>query len=540
MSDVSRLDGLEQVRSINMLTSTQYKRRKVDEQNIHEQQQDEKILEYIKNAQVEDLKPEQYDLEWLENLSKQLKLAIKENSSVHSEVHLNELIKQISNITLAELPLYNDFIRLNQDSFQELISHPNHDIINQFIKVFNDLIDSEYEDDQSELLKYLSQHQIINFLSNYLSEISSTVTTLDQQQQQQLQDIQDVQITILTIFNELTNYEDTNLKNDLIKQDDFIQFLINTIRQVRKIDEITYYRELINDYLYKLSSWDPIRFISKHGFYIEVMLIQLSFFTNQEPEDGSTQENFIETGIQILSNLVSNKSGRELFLTNEGFELLLILIKNGDWGFKTFIKISNYLIESINDSNNVDLSSLIIDSNYFLNHVFKNLNKFKNDRDVIYQILKILVKLIIFLPFNSDQRIRLINKLINKNYKSLNVILKIETKYDQNVSKLDIKASESNDTVYSFDELYIDKIENGLDILQQISIFKSWLLIEDDKLKNDMIHMKYFNLDKLRNILTGYKDELKFNIENTTNQDLKNEFFEYTTMINELLANLYT
>ncbi|CAM9017715.1 unnamed protein product [Wickerhamomyces anomalus] len=443
-----------------------------------------------------------------------------------SETKLNEIVKQISNITLAELPLYNDFIRLSGDSLSQIITHPNGDIINQFIIVFNDLIDHEYEQDQSILLQFIKSQNILNFLLEYLKIL------IDQDDE----DSKDVQITILTIFNELTNYEDDELRKQLIEFDQLTQFFNDSVRQISTVEGISYYDELVTDYLFKIVDWDKLRFVAKHDSAIEIFLIQLSHFTETQPEEGSTQENFIESIISILSMVLTSKDGRSKFLQLEGFELLLILIKNGDWGFKTFVKLSNYLIESINDTNNVELSVSIIESNFFLNNVFKILKQNHKDRDEIYQILKILVKLIIFLPFNSDQRIRLINKLVNKNFKSLNVLLKIESKYDQNVSKLDVNSEQT----YSFDDQYLEKIENGLDILQQISIFKSWLLIEDEKLKNDMIHMKHFNLEKLKNILNGYKDELKFNIENTEDDVTKNEFFEYISMINELLANLYT
>jgi len=442
-----------------------------------------------------------------------------------SETKLHDLVKQISNITLAELPLYNDFIHLTSDFLLQIITHPNTDIINQFILVFNDLIDAEYEQDQNAVLQFIKNEGILEFLLSYLSQINQNHETGDEEEDD------DIKVTILNIFNELTNYEDEELRRDLFGFDKLTSYLIDEIRKVETIQEISYYHESIIDYLFKIASWDNVKFSQKHDFIIEVLLIQLSHFTTIIPEEGSIQENFIESSIGLISNLITTREGRAAFLQNEGFELILILIKNGTWGFNTFVKISNQLIESINDTNNVDLSVAIIDCNYFLNNVFKILKTTK-DRDEIYQILKILVKLIIFLPFNSDQRIRLINKLVTKDFKSLNVILKIESKWDQNVSKIDGD--------YSFNDNYIDKIESGLDILQQIVIFKSWLLIEDEKLKNDMIHMKHFNLDKLRDVLTGYKDELKFNIENTDNQDLKNEFFEYTSMINELLANLYT
>lgn len=448
-----------------------------------------------------------------------------------SETRLHELVKQISNITLAELPLYNDFTRLCGEYLLQIISHPNSDIINQFISVFNDLIDHEYEQDQHSLLEFLRDQNILEFLFGYLKRLHA---------EDEEEESKDVQITILNIFNELTNYEDEALRTQLVEFDKLTEFLNDTIRQsVTTIDQIAYSHELITDYLFKIVDWNKLRFVTKHNYAIEIFLVQLSHFATLQPEEGSTQENFIESIISIICMILIVKEGRSKFLQNEGFELLLILIKNGDWGFKTFVKISNYLIESINDTNNVELSISIIDSNFFLNNVFKILKLNHKDRDEIYQILKILVKLIIFLPFNSDQRIRLINKLINKNFKSLNVILKIESKYDQNISKLSDKNS-SPDEYYSFDDHYLEKIENGLDILQQISIFKSWLLIEDEKLKNDMIHMKHFNLEKLKNILNGYKDELKFNIENTEDQIGKNEFFEYISMINELLANLYT
>lgn len=434
-----------------------------------------------------------------------------------SETKLNELVKQISNITLADFPLYNDFIRLSNDSLIQIISHPNNDIINQFIIVFNDLIDHEYEDDQQALLQFIKNQQILKFLWRYLSTTE--------------QDDISIKITILSIFNELANYEDEELRKDLFEFNQFTEFLSDSIRQTQTVDEISEYHELIIDYIFKIESWDKVRFVDNHSYLIEVLLIQLSHFSTVQPEEGSAQENFIDSISGLLSSMITTKKGRSTFLQLEGFELLLIIIKNGDWGFRTFVKISNYLIESINDSNNVQLSISIIETNFFLNNVFKIL-KVTKDRDDLYQILKILVKLIIFLPFNSDQRIRLINKLVTKNFKSLNVILKIESKYDQNVSKIDGN--------YSFNELYLEKIESGLDILQQISIFKSWLLIEDEKLKNDMIHMKHFNLEKLKDVLTGYKEELKFNFDNSEDQEIKNELFEYTSMINELLANLYT
>lgn len=194
-----------------------------------------------------------------------------------SETKLNEIVKQISNITLAELPLYNDFIRLSGESLSQIITHPNGDIINQFIIVFNDLIDHEYEQDQSILLQFIKTQNILNFLLEYLKIL------IDQDDE----DSKDVQISILTIFNELTNYEDDELRKQLIEFDQLTQFFNDSVRQISTVEGISYYDELVTDYLLKIVDWDKLRFVAKHDYAIEIFLIQLSHFTDIQPEEGN-------------------------------------------------------------------------------------------------------------------------------------------------------------------------------------------------------------------------------------------------------------
>lgn len=95
----------------------------------------------------------------------------------------------------------------------------------------------------------------------------------------------------------------------------------------------------------------------------------------------------------------------------------------------------------------------------------------------IEHILAILSSLFTSLPSDSPSRMRLLAKFVENDYEKVDRLLEIREELEARIAKgIDpALASEMDD-----DELYLEKLENGLFALQLTDYVVAWVCMEDD------------------------------------------------------------
>ncbi|CDR37923.1 CYFA0S01e19240g1_1 [Cyberlindnera fabianii] len=457
---------------------------------------------------IPDIEKEQVtiDFPWLSKIVGTITSTLAENSTqrdkypneplrfLDTETALYAQVKELSNIT--ENPSLLEDPQLLIKVLPDLLSHPNEDIVEQSTITLSDFIDHEYEPFSESFISWLLSTKI---LQNLLLKSPS------------------IQKLSLQMIAELCEYESYKEQVQLQLTEDVFLFL-SRINEQTSTPDMT---ETLYDVIYRLVSIDISTFCTKFPFAIEILLVTLSKMINR---DYTPDLEPIEDIVDSLGSCLTDHNGYDSIVHYEGFELFVLLMKKtGEWGFLTFLKLAGLAMDSLNKRSNVDLSLDIVRSNHFLKSVFKFYNS-GNEKSVI----QVFVGLMVFLPFGSDERVRVINRLVSKEGKGVKTILKTTSKTDSAVLGV-------NGT-YDFDDLYLEKIEAGLDLIQKVVLLFAWLLIEDDELKAEIVSYGV-DIKKINVILRSYEAELVFNYDNAQDEN-KEDSLETLSMVRELLAHL--
>jgi hypothetical protein len=361
------------------------------------------------------------------------------------------------------------------------MNHQNPDIAEQVVLTLSDMINHEYEDYQHEFIGQL---------------IHSTIIT-------DLLDKTQLRRPVLEIVDALCEYESIEMYESPIVEKVF-DILNNSPTDV----------DLLYSTIFKLVDLNVEVFCRQYVSEMEILLITLSRNKNSPSE-------VLDDIVDTIRLCVTNSKGYDNFLKYDGFELILLIMKHGNWGFKTFLKLGSQVLDSLNERRNVDLSLQLVRSDGFLRSVFKYLDS--NPK----QVLKLLVSLMVFLPFGSDERVRVINKIMSKNAKQLRALLKLGEQYAKSIKQVG---------GYEFDDLYLEKIEAGLDVLQLLCTLEAWLLIEDEEFQHELIALG-IQMHQVVEVLKGYRHELEFNYDNCE-AALREETAEHLNMLKELLSSM--
>lgn len=92
-------------------------------------------------------------------------------------------------------------------------------------------------------------------------------------------------------------------------------------------------------------------------------------------------------------------------------------------------------------------------------------------------ILAILSSLFTSLPSDSPPRMRLLAKFVENDYEKIDRLLEIREELENRISKgVDPVLAQEMDE----DELYLEKLDNGLFALQLADYVTAWVCMEDD------------------------------------------------------------
>ncbi|KAH3669553.1 hypothetical protein WICMUC_004975 [Wickerhamomyces mucosus] len=483
-------------------------------QKIDNSTSDSKILKYINSintAENDKHEVTDYNEDWLRKTISQIDFNFKENETLRSkypyeplkflgtEANLNSLLKDLTNFAISnDESLPEKLIKLLE--FEKLFRHENDDIKYTVTLILQDLI----QDEESKVLELLNEKKILELI----------ISELDRCDNEELLKL------VIELVLILSGHE--QFQSKLIKNGQFIKFNNYLLKNNTEDNESII--DSLLDIQYNLITYNSSLVLKYNQDLIEILLINLSKLQLDSPEDS-----YLSILITNLSLLIKSPEGYKLFKLNEGYELFFHKIIHKSWGFKPTIVLVNSIFDlnsNVGQQGIIQICNDLINSNEYLKNINKSIKSYKNTIEELYKILKNLTFLLNYLKFNSTERIRLFNKLTDSKF--INLLESLETLYDVFES-------------YEFeDEDYLGNFDDGLNLLQLISIIKLWLLAEDTEIKDELLtkHKKFFNLNKTKEIIKGYKDELNFNLDNSESREVKVALENDIESINELMKTL--
>lgn len=278
---------------------------------------------------------------------------------------------------------------------------------------------------------------------------------------------------------------------------------------------------------------------------IEILLQLLSTYRKRDPSKGTEEEEYVENLFDCVTCCADDREGKVKFLVAEGIELCLIMLREGKMSKPRALRLLDHalggpdgaaccekLVEAVGlkvifsifmkkvqgfPQISHQLSYLIRFSVY-ASTVFHLFSKPKSTKLLLIQhdshttehVLGILSSMFRSLPSNSDARIRLLAKFVEKEYEKLSRLVSIRREITSKMSTIDheIALERSNLSLEEqderADEWFSRKLDAGLFSLQVmfsssffLSLFFSLSFFWPKAEKPRIIHVIYLSLTPL-------------------------------------------
>jgi beta-catenin-like protein 1 len=493
---------------------------------------DDKILDYVKNLETVHDDQQTIDITWLEDFAVKLKEEFDNNKKlrlkysndpmkfIDSEFKLNSLIKELTNITQADPPIYKEFVEIAGDTLSGLNEHPNDQIWESLRYLYNDVFDFSDEDDLE------GKEHLIIYLIHDNSLLNALVSRIIYEPNEKFEELE--------VIDSILDCDNEELNQSILQNERFMSVLLNLINKFKGSNFNN--QDLAVDILSKVIQVDSKTFVINYPTTVETLLVQLARLKDLSPKrDDSPELIYAEVVTLALKQLLQSGAGVSLFLENEGFELLSIILKNSknSFGINTFVKLLNSVLEYDIDDVRVKVSIGTIKTNAFLSKFFKYFPDEK-DQDQLDKFLKFLGKLISLLPYDSDERLRLVNKLLSNDYKYLKRLNALSDHYSNLINDDFSFTEEEAENGASYET----RLRNGLSIVQTICTIKAWLIQEDSSIESSLVDNGLVDIKQVILVLEGHLQELEKSYELTENDYFKHEVETQLDSTKELLTSL--
>ncbi|GME78056.1 unnamed protein product [Ambrosiozyma monospora] len=437
----------------------------------------------------------------------------------------SELLHEIKNlseisIALSECEDYDSCYKAlsTSDIFVQLIAtirdHPNPVLTKQIIQILNELSedddnDNENNNNRDEIIaskydhlgKVFSKCDISTSIFKFISVLENDANLNDEAIATiELDDFKSESITLcLAFLVNLSSFQNTELVMHLLTNDDLNKWVVDQITNFRKITDISIRHQYAMEYLTVLFTaisnhpestlnLDNILSHLENDIGMNIMEILLIIYNKiKKPltakllRHNFELEEFVENSIQLLCLLVSNsKIANTSFIDNEGIDLMIMVVTQdsvSSWHIKkTFLVLSSLVLTE-------ESSRKLIDAG-ILKPLFKHLGlphkhkkELKAPNYISKYCLTLLLNLLKTLPFENDERLRLVNKFMAKNCSNLKKMALFREYIESYVVSLGQTHKEDSVNTES-EELFLDQLEFAMDVQQTTSLVLAWLLAE--------------------------------------------------------------
>ncbi|KAF2677556.1 DUF1716-domain-containing protein [Lentithecium fluviatile CBS 122367] len=457
---------------------------------------------------------EKYDPPWLRKLALNFERKVNKNASLRakyegdpskfmeSEGDLDEGIKGLS-ILSEHSELYEEFANnAAATKLVELLAHDNTDIAIGAIEIISELTDEDVEADQEHwdaLVTAFLEADLLGLL----------VSNFGRFNEDNAEDASGVYHSLSVIENLLS--QPTNV--DLIgKETKLLTWLLNRIQELEKTtSQNKQYASEILSILIQSSRPNRRRVIEANG--VDILLTQLAPYRKTDPQKESEEEEYMENLFNCLTSLVDEPEGKVKFLEAEGVELCLLMVRDGKTSKSRSLKVLDHAcgyaesvpIEEaqINGSNTkakaeetesapntaAPICEKLVEARG-LKPIFSTFIKTKkHDPETTEHILGIFASLFRSLPGDSDARLRVLAKFLEKDYEKSTKLIALRRDYAARVAAFDAKTKDQKRGLSKEEQNTVDmqniasRLDEGLYCLERIDAILAWLVAEDDGAK---------------------------------------------------------
>lgn len=453
---------------------------------------------------------------------------------MNSEEELDTAIKSLS--VLSNAPqLLTLFIKSGStETLMSLVTHENSDIADEAIKVTSELLDiegSEVSEEDGEYITDFGQHLVTT------QDLGNVVVSFLQQKLKSDELDTEAVADALRIIENLIAFENSELFAKAFLQTDLVSWLIGSFNDSRHVPTTirNHCAELLASVLVHYPK-DFSQTLARDSSNIDRLLQAIATIRGKKIKKYSDEEGFFKDMFDILRISIRDDKANSQFLENEGVDLMLILINDGqhNWIVEEAFKV---LTETLKGSNRLESAQNLIKSGalkqlFKVFHSEKSSNskkKKKSKADLSQELAAQIISLLMrWLPLGSEERNRVIKKFVVNNFEKLYQILRIRDELKGSVTTEEAKqrqARDENDDDEDSLRHFANEIKfeeqlsrAGKDQLKVINVILAWLIVEYPEL------LDVVTTSRKEEIVASLKEQIE--LLNNFTEDEENDSFE--------------
>lgn len=444
--------------------------------------QESRALDYINTVDEEDasaLTEEKIDFAWLKKTALKFEQRINKNATqrakyesdptkfIQSEAELDADIRALS--ILGEHPeLYPQVAELGTvGSLVGLLAHENTDIAIGAIEIIGELTDEDVAaeaDEWDALVGALLEADLVGLLVSNLERLNE-----DAEDDADREGV----YKALGVVENLCS--DAATAQKIAADEGLVKWLLQRIqKKERPITQNKQYAAEILAILVQSSPANRRKLVAKEA--VDVMLQLVASYRKLDPEKGQEEE-YMENLFEALTSIVDEPEGKTQFVEAEGIELCLIMLKEGKRSKPAALRLLDH---AVGGAAGTEVCQKLVEAGG-LKTVFTMFMKKHPDNQATEHLVGIFSWMLRLLPGNSDERIRLLAKFVEKDYEKVEKLIKLRRDFAARMRLIDEQlAKESRDDDDLEDERFLRRLDAGLFTLQTIDVVLAWLIAEDD------------------------------------------------------------
>ncbi|KAM0715834.1 hypothetical protein Q7P37_008348 [Cladosporium fusiforme] len=444
-------------------------------------------LDYIEEQEGDDYKEEKIDGAWMKRLGASFERKIAKNAELRakfeseptkfmgSEADLDAEIKTWSLLS-EHAELYPEFAQSSSAlKLVELLAHENTDIAIGTIEIISELLDEDVEATQSQwdaLATALLDADLLDLLISNLNRLDETSES----------DRSGVYHS-LSVLESLAGQQPVA---ERIGTETVLNWLCNRIRTPET--PLSQNKQYAAEVLQVLLQSSPLlrNRLAKEVEGVDLFLQILAHYRKRDPPKDTPEEEYVENLFDAMTCVLDERTGKEAFLDAEGVELVLIMLKEGGFSKQRALRALDHAVggsgENISEASTKVCSKLVEAGG--LKTVFSLFAK-KPTPATTEHLLGIFASLLRWLPGESAERIRTLNKFTEKDYEKLGKLLQIRKEYAKRLGaveeeiKLEKRMMDEEDWAEREGEWFSRRLDGGLYGLQTADVVLAWLVAED-------------------------------------------------------------
>lgn len=479
-------------------------------------------LDYIEEQEGDDYKEEVIDSAWVKRLGTSFERKIAKNAELRakfeneptkfmaSEADLDAEIKAWS--LLSEHPeLFPEFAQSGAAArLVELLAHENTDIAIGAIEIVSELLDEDVEASQEHwdaLTTALLEADLLDLLMSNLNRLDESSET----------DRSGVYHS-LSVLESLAGQQTVA---ERIGTETVLNWLCNRIRLPES--PLSQNKQYAAEVLQVLLQSSPLLRTRLAGAVegVDLFLQILAHYRKRDPPKDMPEEEYVENVFDALTCVLDEPAGKNAFVDAEGVELTLIMLKEGGFSKSRALRALDHAVGGSGSGIGeavIGVCSKLVEAGG-LKNVFSLFAK-KPTPLTTEHLLGIFASLLRWLPGESAERIRTLNKFLEKDCEKLRKLLQVREQYAKRLGaveeeiKLERRMMDEEDWAEREGEWFSRRLEGGLFGLQTADVVLAWLAAEDADAKKVV-------LDGLGGTFAAVKESLNEQLEGVGDEDSK-------------------